>query len=65
LWSIAVQAELSGIDGPLFDRIFEYGVADAVDYLSWDPLQEDIVDRLLENTYTAADLEEFQSGFAY
>ncbi|MCX8511845.1 MAG: hypothetical protein ORN83_08795 [Chthoniobacteraceae bacterium] len=65
LWSIAVQAELSGIDGPLFDRIFEYGVADAVDYLSWDPLQEDIVDRLLENTYTDADLEEFQSGFAY
>jgi hypothetical protein len=65
LWSIAVQAELSGIGGPLFDRVFENGIADAVDYLSWDPLLEEIVGRLLDNTYTNADLEEFQSGFAY
>jgi hypothetical protein len=65
LWSIAVQAELSGISGPLFDRIFEYGIADAVDYLSWDPLMKDIVNRLLDNTHTDADLGRFQNGFAY
>lgn len=65
LWSIAVQAKLSGMTGPLFDIVFENGIADAVDYLSWDPLQEDMVDRLLDNTYTDVDLGEFQSGFAY
>ncbi len=65
LWSIAVQAELSGVTGQAFERVFNNGIADAVDYLSWDPLREDIVERLLDNTHTDADLGEFQSGFAY
>ena len=55
---------MSGVTGALFDRIFENGVADAVDYLSWDPLMEDLVERVFDNTHTDADLEEFQSGFA-
>jgi tetratricopeptide (TPR) repeat protein len=65
LWSIAVQAKLSGITGTLFERIFENGIADAVDFLSWDPLAEDLVNRLIDNTYTEEDLREFQLGFAY
>ena len=65
LWSIAVQAKLSGVTGALFERIFENGIADAVDFLSWDPLAEDLVTRLIDNTYTKEDLREFQLGFAY
>jgi hypothetical protein len=65
LWSIAVQTKLSGVTGPLFDRIFANGIADAVDFLSWDPLAEELINGLIDNTYTEEDLREFQLGFAY
>ena len=64
-WSVAVQAKLSGCSTSIHEAALEDGIADAVDYLSWDPAAASLVDRLIQGNYQNDDLTKFQTWFPY